>query len=171
MKKLVLILALGLMSATSNSTISAAELKLGYVNSQELLSIMPELTTADSALKTFAKQYQEQLETMSKDYEKKGNEYLATEKTMNEATKAARQKELESLEIQIRDFQQSSQQKIAARKEELYKPVLEKADSAIKEVAKEKGYSYVFDASGGAILFANDSDNIMPLVKAKLGIK
>jgi outer membrane protein len=53
----------------------------------------------------------------------------------------------------------------------MYKPILEKADKAIKDVAKENKYDYIFDASGGAILFAKDSDNVLSLVKTKLGIK
>lgn len=171
MKKFALLLAVGLMTTVSSFAIGEAGLKLGYVNSQELLSVMPEMTKADTDLKNFAKQYQDQLETMGKEFEKKGGEYQASEKTMSDAVKEVKQKELQSLEARIRDFQQSAQEKIGKKKEELYKPILEKADKAIKDVAKEKGYSYVFDASGGGLLYANESDNILPLVKAKLGIK
>jgi len=171
MKKFVLMLAFGLMTAASTFALGEVTLKLGYVNSQELLSIMPEMTKADSDLKTFAKQYQDQLETMGKEFEKKGGEYQTAEKTMSEAVKEVKQKELQSLESRIRDYQQSAQEKIGKKKEDLYKPILEKADKAIKDVAKEKGYSYVFDASGGGLLYANESDNLLPLVKAKLGIK
>jgi outer membrane protein len=171
MKKFALLLAVGLMTTISSFAIGEAGVKLGYVNSQELLSVMPEMAKADSDLKTFAKQYQDQLETMGKEFEKKGTEYQAAEKTMSDAVKEVKQKELQSLEARIRDFQQSAQEKIGKKKEDLYKPILEKADKAIKDVAKEKGYSYVFDASGGGLLYANESDNILPLVKAKLGIK
>ena len=38
-------------------------------------------------------------------------------------------------------------------------------------VAKEKGYDYIFDKSAGALLYGKDADNILPAVKAKLGIK
>ncbi len=144
---------------------------MGYVNSQELLSVMPEMSKADSDLKTFAKQYQDQLESMGKEFEKKGSEYQATEKSMSDAVRTVKQKELQDLEARIHDFQQTAQDKITKKKEELYRPILDKADKAIKAVAKEKGYDYIFDASGGTLLYANDSDNILPLVKAKLGIK
>jgi outer membrane protein len=171
MKKFALMLAFGLMTTASAFAIGEAGLKLGYVNSQELLSVMPEMTKADGDLKLFAKQYQDQLETMGKEFEKKGGEYQAAEKTMSEAVKEVKQKELQSLEARIRDFQQSAQEKIGKKKEDLYKPILEKADKAIKDVAKEKGYSYVFDASSGGLLYANETDNLLPLVKTKLGIK
>jgi outer membrane protein len=171
MKKFALTLAAGLLTTVSSFAIGEVGAKLGYINSQELLSVMPEMTKADADLKLFAKQYQDQLEAMGKDFEKKGTDYQATEKTMSDAVKTVKQKELQDLEVRIRDYQQSAQEKIGKKKEDLYKPILEKADKAIKDVAKEKGYSYVFDASGGSLLYANETDNLLPLVKTKLGIK
>ncbi len=171
MKKFALTLAAGLLTTVSSFAIGEVGIKLGYINSQELLSVMPEMTKADGDLKTYAKQYQDQLEAMGKEFEKKGTDYQATEKTMSDAVKTVKQKELQDLEVRIRDYQQSAQEKIGKKKEDLYKPILEKADKAIKDVAKEKGYSYVFDASGGSLLYANETDNLLPLVKTKLGIK
>jgi outer membrane protein len=168
MKKFVVMLVLGLMVSAASF---AQTQKFGYVNSQELLSVMPEIAKAETDLKTFAKSYQDQLETMGKEFEKKGAEYQTTEKTMSDAVKTVKQKELQDLQGRIESYQQSAQEKIAKEKERIYKPILEKADKAIKDVAKEKGYSYVFDASGGSILYANETDNILPQVKTKLGIK
>ena len=42
----------------------------------------------------------------------------------------------------------------------------------ISDVAKENGYTYIFDISGGAIIYhAENSSNILPLVKTKLKLK
>jgi Skp family chaperone for outer membrane proteins len=41
---------------------------------------------------------------------------------------------------------------------------------AIDNVAKEKGYTYIFDASMGLILYADPSTEVTALVKAKLGL-
>ena len=46
-----------------------------------------------------------------------------------------------------------------------------KQQQAIADVAKENGYSYIFDVSAGALLYQPDSDDILPLVKKKLGLK
>ena len=168
MRKFVVMLALGLMTGTASF---AQAQKLGYVNSQELLAAMPEITKAETDLKTFAKQYQDQLESLEKEGQKKVQEYQAGEKTMTDAVKTVKQGELQTLQTRIESLQQTAQEKVAKKKEEVYKPILEKADKAIKDVAKEKGYSYIFDTGNGSILYANDTDNILPLVKAKLGIK
>ncbi len=53
----------------------------------------------------------------------------------------------------------------------MYSPILKKAEDAIKQVAKENNYSYVFDMGTGAVIYAQDSDDLMPLVKKKLGLK
>ena len=92
---------------------------------------------------------------------------------MTDAMKEVKQKEIQDLQNRIESTQQSAQEKVSQKKQEVYGPILEKADKAIKAVAKEKGYDYVFDASsgGGALLFARESDNITPYVKEKLGIK
>jgi len=167
MKRIVLLLACSLF--VGNAVFAQA--KFGYINSDELLSIMPEVKKADSSLQLFAKSYQDQLEQMGKEYQKKVQDFQGQEKTMTEAVKEVKVKEIQQLEERIQSTQQSAQEKVAKKKEELYSPILEKADKAIKDVAKSNNYDYVFDASRGNLLYAKESDNILPLVKTKLGIK
>jgi len=167
MKKIVFALTCVALLSTS----SAFAQKFGYIHSQELLSMMPEVKKADSSLQLFAKSYQDQLDVMGKEYQKKLQEYQSGAKTMTDAVKEVKEKELMDLQNRMESTNQSGQEKIQAKKEELYKPILEKADKAIKEVAKANSYDYVFDASAGALLYAKDSDDLLPLVKAKLGIK
>ena len=83
----------------------------------------------------------------------------------------AKAKEINDLETRIQDFQESAQTSLQKKKEEIYTPIIKKAEDAIKGIAKEKGYSYIFDTSVGVVLFAQESDDIMPMVKTKLGIK
>ena len=81
-------------------------------------------------------------------------------------SKSRAEKELEDLGNRIQDFQQTAQESIQKKKEELYGPILKKAEAAIKDIAKEKGYSYIFDTSLGTVLYAQDSDNIPPAFHA-----
>jgi outer membrane protein len=167
MKKIVLAIACVVFFSAS----SVFAQKFGYINSQELLASMPEAKKADSSLQQFAKSYQDQIETMGKEYQKKAQDYQSQEKTMTDAMKEVKVREIQKLEENIQQTQQSAQEKIAKKKEELFTPILEKADKAIKDVAKTNSYDYVFDSGAGALLYAKDSDNILPLVKTKLGIK
>ena len=66
MKKITLALVIAIVC----STLSVSAQKFGYINSQELLASMPEAKKADSALQQFAKSYQEQIESMVKEFQK-----------------------------------------------------------------------------------------------------
>lgn len=148
-----------------------AQLKLGHINSTQLLGQMPETKAADSTLQKFGESLQNQLKTMSAEYQAKVQDYQDKEASMADPIKKAKQKEITDLEERIRDFQQSAQESVSKKKEEVYSPIIKKAEDAIKTVAKEKGYNYVFDSSVGVLLYSNDSDDIMGLVKTKLGLK
>lgn len=132
---------------------------------------MPEYQKAETDLQTYGKSFQEQLETMGKEYQKKLQEYQGGEKTMTDAVREVKQKELIDLQSRIESTQQSAQEKVGKKRDELLGPILDKAEKAIKDVGKEKAYDYVFDISTGTLLYHKDSDDITPLVKAKLGIK
>lgn len=168
MKKIVLFIACGLLIG---NVAFAQATKFGYIDSRELLKAMPELATADKELQDFAKTYQDELQKMSKDYESKVAAFQAGEKTMSDAVKEVKVKEIQDLQNRMETYNQSATEKVDKKKQELYDPILKKADAAIKDVAKEKGYDYVFDASSGALLHAKETDNLLQLVKTKLGIK
>ena len=151
--------------------VNAQTLKFGHINSTELLSIMPETKQADSSLQKFGSSLENQLKTMTNEYQSKIADYRATEATMAEPVKQAKAQEIGDLEQRIQEFQDSAQQSIQKKKEDLYSPIVKKAEDAIKAVAKDKKYSYILDTSVGVVLYAQDSDDVMPAVKAELGLK
>ncbi len=165
MKKLFSILLFGVLFS-----ISTYAQKLGHINSAELLSEMPEIKQADQKLEQYKKQLEEQNQAMLTEYQNKIQEYQQKEALMADAIKEVRQKEILDLEKRIQEFQVSAQQKLTTKKEELYNPTLQKAEDAIKAVAKEKGYAYIFDTSLGAVIYAQPTDDVISLVKTKLGL-
>jgi outer membrane protein len=133
---------------------------------------MPERINADSALAKYTRTFQEQIELMTKEFQSKLQVFQSGEKTMTEAMKEVKTKELQDLQSRIESTQQSAQEKIQTKKQDLYTPILEKADKAIKDVAKEKNYDYIFDInSQGGIVFSKEEFDITAVVKAKMGIK
>jgi outer membrane protein len=80
-------------------------------------------------------------------------------------------KALKDLENRIKAYEQQAETYLQEKQEELLKPILDKAKKAIEEVAKENGYNYVFDSGYGLLLYSDESDDILSLVKKKLGIK
>ena len=171
MKKIIAV-AFGVFLSLSNFCNAQAPLKFGHINSNELFSIMPELKAADSSLAKFKATLDSQYKTMGAEYQAKISDYKAKESSMADPIKEAKQKEITDLEDRIQSFQESAQTSLQKKQEELNAPIIKRAQDAINAVAKEKGYSYIFDSiQGGTLLYAQDSDDILPLVKAKLGIK
>ena len=90
---------------------------------------------------------------------------------MSDIIRQTKEKELADMETRIQDFQQKADSDLQAKQQELLQPLLDKAKKAIDEVAKENGYTYIFDAGVGVLLYYEKGDNILPLVKTKLGLK
>ena len=144
----------------------------GHVNSQDILSIMPEASTAQLALQAELEGLQEQGQIMMQEFETQQKEFQINQETMNEAVRNDKLKSLENLQERIVLFEQSAEQSIQMKQAELFEPILTKIQNAIDEVAEEKGYSYVFDIVGlqGGMVYKNDSYDLTGLVKAKLNL-
>ena len=170
----VAVVAVGLFLAVGTAN---AQQKFGHINSAELLQAMPEMKSADANFQTFQKQKQTQLEQMDAERQKKIAAYQEKYKTLSEANKETVGKELQTLQTEIQgmekrigETEQKAQQELATKRNELYQPVFTKAETAVKAVAKEKGYAYVFDVSQPGVVFFDGGDDLLVAVKAKLGI-
>lgn len=80
-------------------------------------------------------------------------------------------KEITDLQGRIQAFQASADEDLNSKQAELFNPIIEKVKNAITEVAKENNYNYILDVGTGAVLFYDNGDDVLPLVKKKLGIK
>jgi outer membrane protein len=145
--------------------------KFGHVNSADLLAMMPEVKKADSTLALYQKSLEDLNQTMLVEYQQKIQTYQNDLATMTDAVKELREQEIKDLEKRITDFQAGAPEKLQGKKEEVYTPILKKAEDAIKAVAKENNYAYVFDTSAGGVIYAQESDDISGLVKKKLGLQ
>lgn len=149
---------------------AASAQKTGYVNMNDLLLLMPERKKAESDIQEYAKQLDNQLKTISAEYEAKVGDYQKQEAVMSDIVKADKQKELADLEERIRNFQQKAQEDLQKKQSDLLEPMMKKAKKAIEDVSKENGFKQVFDTSSGIVLYNDPSDDIIGLVKKKLGI-
>lgn len=169
MKNLIAILTVFALIAGTNSFAQTKQ-KYGHINSQELLDMMPERTQAEKELQAYAKQLETQLQSMMTEFETKLADFQNNEMVMGDVIKQSKTEELESLNQRIQKFQQDAQNDIMKKENQLVQPILEKAKKAIEDVAEENGYTYVFDTSSGALLYQPESDDIMELVKKKMGL-
>jgi outer membrane protein len=166
MKKIIIALALALTSFTA---LQAQTLKIGYINADELVSLMPEYEKAAKTLQDFSKPFEDQIRKMETDRENKIKDVQSNAK-MDQSIQEIKINEITALEQQIEEAKYKAQEKVNKKKEELLAPILKKADDAIKSVAKKNGYTYVLDAINSGILYAPESDDIRDMVLKEMGI-
>lgn len=173
MKKVIVLVTLLALFFLGFNANAQSKIKLAHVNSTELMKMMPGVDTAQKVIQDFAKELEDELSTMRAEFEKKYADFQANQATMSQSLQQVRMKELQDLDSRINLFQEQAQTDLQEKQEELLKPIIDKAKNAIEEVAKENGYNYVFDTrmDMGVVLYSEESDNILSLVKKKLGIK
>jgi outer membrane protein len=150
---------------------TASAQKFGHINSADLLQAMPEVKKADSALQLFQKSLVDQDNAMQTEYQTKAADYAKNKDSYTAPVKDAKEQELIDMQNRIQKYESGAQDQLQNKKQEIYSPILKKAEDAVKAVGKENGYSYIFDTSVGAVIYSQDSDDIMAMVKKKLGLK
>ena len=166
------ILALAILATSLNVSSAFAQKgnKFGHINSAELLGLMPERKVAAAKMDSITKGVQKQLEEMMTEYRAKQEKYTNESSSMSALLKKDKEEELGNLGNRMQNFQQQAQQSLEQDEQDLINPIIEKAKKAIEQVAKENGYTYIFDTSVGAILYWEESDNVLSLVKKKLNL-
>ena len=144
--------------------------KFGHINSNDLLLAMPERTQVETEIKAYATELETQLSAMTKEYQAKVADFQSKDGSMTEMVRRSKINEITDLEGRIQEFQSGAQEDLQNKEETLLKPIIDKAKKAISEVAEENNYTYILDSGVGVVLYKKDSNDIMPLVKKKLGI-
>lgn len=153
-------------------SLMAQEGKLGHINSQDILTIMPERADIEKKINDLQSQWEKELEKMNVEYNTKIKEYQEKQATMPESIKQARQSEIADIEQRITTFKQQAYTDLQKKQQELFAPVVDKVKKAINEVGAEGNYLYIFDLGTQTIIYQSPkSSDITPLVKKKLGLK
>lgn len=149
-------------------------IKLGHIDSRMVFAAMPESDSASRQLEREAAIMQKTLEELQVEFNRKYEDYLRLSNDPNTSRVIlnTKEEELQSLNQRSQSFQQQAEQSIAEKRVQLFQPIQDKAIKAVNEVAAENGFTYIFDTAGGMIVYTSpDSEDILPLVKAKLGLK
>jgi outer membrane protein len=166
MKKLLLgaVMALGMMGAS-------AQAKIGYINTDVLMSIMPEAAKISADLNEYQATLQQQGLALQKEADAKRDQYFKDSATFSNSKKEIVRDEVVKLYARLQNYDQEIQEKAQKYAQDKIAPMKVKALDAIKAVAKEKGYTYVIDEASSSLLVMPPGDDLLPAVKTKLGIK
>lgn len=158
---LIAIVTLGLNTVQAQS-------KVAHINTDLLLSLMPETKALNADLEKLSKTYESELKAESDKFTAKLKKYEAEVNSQTDEVNQQRGAEVEQDRQNLYQASQVAREEIAKKRDEQLKPILDKAKKAIEDVAKEQGFVYVLDAS--SLIVANGTD-LLPAVKTKLGIK
>ena len=145
--------------------------KFGHVNFDAIYDQTPGRDAVEAEFEKYVMDIRKQLEAMAIEIKQKESEYATNSASMTSLIRTAKENELRDLYMRYEEFQNSANTDVSDKRTELMEPLIEKAKQAVEDVAKEHGYTYIFNSSGLLLLYATPSDDIMDLVLKKLGVK
>lgn len=165
MKKAIILLAVSFF--VFNGAVFAQ--KYGHINSNEVVQSMPEFKQMSAAVDKKKKDAQAKVQVMYDTYQTKLKEVNQYGASMMEAVLEERKKELDSLQKSITVYEQTANAEIQSYQDALLKPLNDKYLKIVAAVAKENGYTYIFDIAAGAVAYYPETTgDITELVKKKM---
>lgn len=149
--------------------VAVAQSKVAHIDTQKLISEMPEVIAKQKELAQLEKTYSTEIENTYKEFQTKAQSYAAEAENQTEVTNQARQKELETMQQNIQSYRQTASEDLQKKQVEMMKPLYEKAKNAIEKIAKAQGYDYVLDSSAGGSVIMAEGKDLMAEVKSELG--
>lgn len=119
--------------------------------------------------KNFANQLQQQIQSAQQEYQNKLIAYQQQADTLSDAIKEIRTRELSNMQKNLQDLSQAAQDSYQQKNQQLLQPIIEKAQKAVQEVAKEKGYTYVFNKQQDILLVAPAADEFIACRESQTG--
>jgi outer membrane protein len=149
-----------------------SQVKVGYVDSETIMRQLPEAQEAQRKIDALVQQWQAELQKMKDEWKSKYDEYERRKLILTDEARAQMERELSELDRRIAEFQMQKfgpDGELYRKQDELIKPVQSKIFNAIKEVALEEGFDFVFDKSGEILLlYANEKYDLTQKVLNKL---
>ena len=146
-----------------------AQSKVAHINTQQLISEMPEVIAAQNELKKLEDQYGKEMENSVKEFQTKAQTYQGDAQNQTDLINQPRQVELQEMQQRIQDFRETAAQELQKRSADMMRPLYEKARAAIEKVAAAQGFDYVIDATQGYGLIVANGTDLLASVKKELG--
>ncbi|MBW1294602.1 OmpH family outer membrane protein [Aquimarina litoralis] len=147
-----------------------AQSKVGTIDSDFILSKMPELTKVQEDLKAYNAKLEADLKVKADDYQAKVKAYQEGVASMTEPMKKTKQEEIIALENDIAKFRQNGAQLVQLQQNKLLQPLYSKIGKALEEVAKAEGYTQVLTITSSGLAYVDPKFDLTKTVMTKLGI-
>ncbi len=155
------------------SALQMSAQKIGYINTEKILSVIPEYRSAQAQLENLGKQYSEKIESEYSKIEAMYQTYQQQKGSLSAQARAQRENEIISREQTVKELQKTyfGQDGLMQKKsEELLNPLKERVDAAIKKIAENGNFMIIFDTSlMQGVAYAREGDDLSGLVIKALG--
>lgn len=152
------------------ATLAQAPAKYGYLSRKAILNAMPEVATAQAQLADLRSKYEAEARYNETSFRRQFSEFLQSQKGLPEAILLKRQADLQSQMERSLAFRKDAEDLLKKAEVDLFAPIEQRVDAAIRVVGTERGYEYMVNTDAAAIPFLNPklSEDATSFVKAKL---
>ncbi|PKA83288.1 periplasmic chaperone for outer membrane proteins Skp [Ulvibacter sp. MAR_2010_11] len=169
MKKFKLFAVAVLLFVGATSFVNAQS-KIAHIDTQALVEAMPEMKAAQSQLDKLKTTYDTEIKAMAKELDTKIKQYEGEAESKTDEENAKRVQEVQGMQNNIGAYRNQALQDLDKKQVDIFKPILEKARTAIQKVARAQGFQYVLDSTTGAGLLLAEGTDLLPAVKKELGL-
>ena len=150
----------------------ASAQKFGSIDMEQVYAMMPESQTVEEELHQLQAAYDDEIEKMGEEYQQKVSDFVSVQQSLDPNIAEARAQEIEQLQQRIQQFRERAAQTLRDQRQQKTAPIVERVARAIQKVGESYGFTYIFDLKQSGILFCSpsQSEDVLPLVKAELGL-
>ena len=146
-----------------------------YIDSDYIMSKIPEYVEAKDKLDKLAERWTKEIEDRYEAIKKKKNNFEREEILLPKEEKEKRQEEIENLEqeaLELQTLHFGSEGDYFQKRQELIKPIQDRIFTALKKLAKIDGYDLIFDkANQSSLIYALSDYDISDDVLYEMGIE
>ena len=139
------------------------QLKIGYINSQAILSEMEEVRDMQAKLDKETRRLEAEYTRMVGRADSLRTDYQKQQVLMSSQKKAEKEQDIQRLINDIQIFEREKfgpQGQVYQIQAQLMQPILEKVDRVIKQVGAERSYDYILDTVNGGVVYAIDAHEL-----------
>ena len=149
-------------------TLDAQALKIGYVNSQQILATSTEAAAAEERFNQEMQGFQVQVQRLEEELTGLQERYQQQQLTLSPEARANREQQIQSKLQEYQTTAQQLQEQADQRRAELVQPVVDKITAIIETIREEGQYHLILDVAAGSIISADTTLDLTPEVMRRL---
>ncbi len=148
------------------ASVSAAEIKIGYVDLQKALNTSESGKAAKEKIGKTVQEYQGTVETRQKDLKKIKEDLDKQALVLSEEARAVKEREYQQKLKEYQRFTKDIQEELQQKDAEYTRQILEDLLKVIKGIGQKEGYTLVLEQTESSVLYADSKIDLTEKVIA-----